>query len=33
MRRPFRLGQPTRDLDDELAFHFAERERALIAAG
>jgi predicted permease len=33
MRRPFRLGQPTRDLDDELAFHLAERERALIAAG
>ena len=33
MRRPFRLGQPARDLDDELAFHLAERERALIAAG
>jgi predicted permease len=31
--RPFRLGQPTRDLDDEIAFHLAERERALVAAG
>jgi len=33
MRRPFRLGRPERDVDDELAFHIAERERALIAAG
>lgn len=33
MRRPFRLGEPTRDVDDELAFHLAERERALVASG
>ncbi len=32
-RRPFRLGQPTHDLDDEIAFHLAERERALVSAG
>jgi predicted permease len=32
-RRPFRLNHVERDVDEEIAFHIAEREKKLIAAG
>ncbi len=32
-RRPFRLTHAERDVDEEIAFHIAEREKKLIAAG
>jgi predicted permease len=32
-RRPFRLGRVERDVDEEIAFHLAERERRLVARG
>ncbi|HXB26100.1 MAG TPA: ABC transporter permease [Gemmatimonadaceae bacterium] len=32
-RRPFRLTHVERDVDEEIAFHIAEREKKLIAAG
>jgi predicted permease len=33
IRRPFRLNRVERDVDEEIAFHIAERERKLIARG
>jgi putative ABC transport system permease protein len=33
MRRPFRLRRVEKDVDEEIAFHIAERERKLIAVG
>jgi predicted permease len=33
IRRPFRLNHVERDVDEEIAFHIAERERKLIARG
>jgi putative ABC transport system permease protein len=33
IRRPFRLRRVEKDVDEEIAFHIAERERKLIASG